>query len=267
MMVDDSTGIPRTAVVTGAASGVGNAVASALRQVGTLVIGVDVAEPPPSWPDDPESTWVQGDVSIGDTWDAATARASALDSLGADCFVSCAADVVVDAFLDTPIENWKRLLDINVLGAVRGMQAFIPPMLSQGRGSIAIVCSVNSLFAEDQLSAYSTSKAALLNAARSAALEYAAKGIRINAVCPGAVDTPLLRRHLDSLEDSASILSALERRIPTGQILQPEQVASVVRFLVTSDASGMSGAEVTVDGGLTTTFDFDSSATYEFTSV
>src|SRR6185437_5732327 len=132
--------------------------------------------------------------------------------------------------------------EINVLGVIRGLQTLLPAMLARGRGAVAVVCSVNSLYAEDQLSAYSTSKAALLHVVRSAALEYAHHGVRINAVCPGTVDTPLMRRHLESLSDPTRILEGVEKRTPTGKIIQPEEVAAMLRFAVSDEASGLSGA-------------------------
>jgi NAD(P)-dependent dehydrogenase (short-subunit alcohol dehydrogenase family) len=138
------------------------------------------------------------------------------------------------------------------------MQALLPRMLERRDGAIAVVCSVNSFVVEDELSAYSTSKAALLHAVRSAAVEYAARGVRINAVCPGIIDTPLLQRHFDSLEDPAAARRAAERRSPIGRILRPEEVADAICFLVGPTATAMSGAALTVDGGLTVTYDFDS---------
>ena len=172
---------------------------------------------------------------------------------GADCLIACAGDVIVAPFLETPLDEWRRLFEINVLGVVRALQTLLPAMITRGRGRVAVVCSINSLFAEDRLSAYSTSKAALLHIVRSAALEYARHGVRINAVCPGTVDTPLLRRHYPVEE-----IYAAAKRQPTGQILVPEEIASVLRFLVSDDARGLSGAAVVVDGGLTTTYDFNS---------
>jgi NAD(P)-dependent dehydrogenase (short-subunit alcohol dehydrogenase family) len=251
----DETSRP-VAVVTGAAAGVGLATTAGLIDDGFAVVGVDLAGPPPALDGGDGATWVRGDVSDAALWDQVVDAARGLDPLGATCFASCAADVVVKPFLETPIADWTRLLEINVLGVVRGMNALMPAMLARGHGAIAVVCSVNSLFAEDALSAYSTSKAALLQVVRSAALEYGQHGLRINAVCPGAVDTTLFSRALESLDDPAGAREAVLRRTPTGEILRPEQVASVLRFLVGEAASGMSGAAVTVDGGLTSTYDF-----------
>lgn len=161
-------------------------------------------------------------------------------------------------FLETPPEDWTRLFEINVVGVVRGMQALVPTMVERGNGAVAVVCSVNSFVTEDQLSAYSTSKAALLQAVRSAAVEHARHGVRINAVCPGVIDTPLLRGHMETLDDPAAAYAAITRRSPIGRLLRPDEIAQALCFLVDGAASAFAGAALTVDGGLIATYDFDS---------
>jgi NAD(P)-dependent dehydrogenase (short-subunit alcohol dehydrogenase family) len=253
-----STAAPRLAVVTGAASGIGRATAGALRQRGAEVIGVDLVDAPEELASDGGVDWVVGDVAAPETWDTVVAACGQRDAGSADCLVTSAATLVVAPFLDTSPDDWRRLYDVNVVGVILGMQALLPPMLERRDGAIAVVCSVNSFVVEDELSAYSTSKAALLHATRSAAVEYAAAGVRINAVCPGIIDTPLLRRHFDSLDDPAAARRAAERRSPIGRILAPGEVAEAICFLVGGGASAMAGAALTVDGGLTVTYDFDS---------
>jgi NAD(P)-dependent dehydrogenase (short-subunit alcohol dehydrogenase family) len=249
---------PRLAVVTGAASGIGLASAAALLARGAEVIGVDVHEAPGEL--SPRvASWITGDVSLPATWDAV--RAAADERGGADCLVACAGTIVVAPFLETRPDDWARLFEVNVLGVVRGMQALLPPMVERKNGAVAVVCSVNSLVAEDLMSAYSTSKAALLHAVRSAAIEHARDGVRINAVCPGIIDTPLLRRHLDSLDDPAGAIAAAERRSPIGRLLRPDEVAEALCFLVDGAASGLAGSALTVDGGLIATYDFDARRT------
>jgi len=249
---------PRLAVITGAASGIGRATARALRDRGSEVIGVDLVAAPEELASDDAVDWVSGDVASPETWERVKAAGAHRDPSGPDCLVTCAATLVVAPFLETSRDDWRRLFDINVVGVILGMQALLPPMLERRDGAIAVVCSVNSFVVEDELSAYSTSKAALLHATRSAAVEHAAAGVRINAVCPGIIDTPLLQRHFDSLEDPGAARRAAERRSPIGRILRPEEVAGAICFLVGGSASAMSGAAVTVDGGLTVTYDFDS---------
>lgn len=246
-----SAGSNRVAVVSGAASGVGRATVAALRADGYAVVGVDLAHG--------DGPWVAGDVTAPETWQRVLEAVNDHDPHGAAAFVSAAADIVVAPFMATTPEDFGRLFDVNVLGTLRGMQALMPAMIKRRRGAIAVVCSVDSLYTEDGMSAYSASKAALLQLVRSAALEHSAQGLRINAVCPGAIDTPLLHRSVAGSDDPEGILAAAVRRIPAGQMLQPEEVASVLRFLVSDAASGMSGAAVAVDGALTVTYDWGGS--------
>jgi NAD(P)-dependent dehydrogenase (short-subunit alcohol dehydrogenase family) len=251
----------RVAVVTGAASGIGLATVLELLEDGeNAVVGIDLADRPDELDGNERVDWVSGDVSSQDTWDAALAKSLERDPLGAEWLLPCAGIQVVRPFGDTTPADYERMFAVNVLGVVRGMQTLIPKMLERGHGAIAVVCSITSETVVEGLSAYATSKAAVLQTVRSAALEYAARGLQINAVCPGFIDTPLLNSHLSTLDDPAAARAGAERRTPLGRILAPEQVASALCFLVSDKASGMSGASVMVDGGLLTTFDFDSSA-------
>ena len=246
----------RTVAVSGAASGVGEASVRELIAAGYGVVGVDLAELPSSLAGLERLEWVRGDVTDPATWEQVERRCRERDPEGAWGLVACAADVTVSPFLETPAEEWRRLYEINVLGVVRGMQALIPAMVERGAGAIAVTCSVNSYFVEREISHYSASKAALLSATRTAALEFAPQGLRINAVCPGVVDTPLLRKHVESTPDPEAMDRGMRERIPTGAITTPEEVAHLLVFLVGDGAAGLSGAALTVDGGLTTTYEF-----------
>ncbi len=247
----------RLVVVSGAASGIGAASVAELARAGYAVLGLDLAGPPDSFADVAGLHWLRGDVTDPGTWDAVAARSRELDPLGAYGFVACAADVSVGPFLETPVAEWRRLYEINVIGVVQGMLALLPAMKERGDGAMAICCSVNSTFVEAEIGPYSASKAALLSAARTVAVEHAGDGVRINAVCPGVVDTPLLRKHVESMPDPAAADRAMRKHIPTGAVTRPEEVAKLLRFLVGEEASGLSGSALVVDGGLTTTYVFD----------
>lgn len=248
-------------VLTGAASGVGLATARALIKNGSYVVGVDRSPCPSELALGAELDWIQGDVAAEETWDEVRAACLRNAPLGADGLITCAGHIVSTSFLDTSIDDWRRILDINLFGVIHAMRLVMPWMMERGQGAIAVVCSVNSLFVERDMSAYSTAKAALLHAVRSAALEYAGNGIRINAVLPGYLDTPLLHRSIADADDPAAILEAVANRTPIGRLVQPEEVASVLCFLLSPAASAMSGAAVVVDGGVTTAYDFDLGST------
>ena len=245
--------MPLLAVVTGAASGIGRATTQLLLEGGTSVVGIDISDAPEPLREHEHLKWLTGDVSDLATWQELAPLAERPDAL-----VCCAGTIVVKSFLDTPINDFERLYAVNVLGVIRGMQSVLPSMIAAASGAIAVVCSVDSLFVETEMAAYAASKAALLQVVRTAALEYASKGVRINAVLPGIVDTPLLQRHFDSLgvQAAESARAQSVRRSPQGRLLQADEIAEVLCFLVSSRASGFSGAAVTVDGGLTTAYDF-----------
>lgn len=256
-MPTSRAGAARVAVVSGAAAGVGRATVEALIADGFVVVGVDLAEPADALNPLQRVEWVQGDIASQDTWDRVLAATRRHDPLGPECFAAAAADVVVAPFLETTPEDFARLFEVNVVGTLRGMQTLMPPMIARARGAIAVVCSVDSLFVEVGLSAYSASKAGLLQIVRSAAVEHAADGLRVNAVLPGAIESAFLRRALAAAEDPEAELRAATGRIPSGRILQPREVAEVLRFLLGDSASGLSGAAIAVDGALTATYQFE----------
>lgn len=247
----------RVAVVSGAASGIGAATVAELTAAGYTVLGLDLAPVPDALAELPRLQWLQGDVTDPGTWEAAETSARELDPEGAYAFVPCAADVSVAPFLQTPPEEWRRLYEINVIGVVHGMRALLPAMIARGDGAIAVCASVNSMFVEPEIAPYSASKSALLSATRTVAVEHAGDGIRINAVCPGVVDTPLLRKHVESMPDPAAAEAAMAKRLPTGAVTRPDEVAKLLRYLVSEEASGLSGSALVVDGGLTSTYSFD----------
>jgi len=246
----------RIVAVSGAASGIGEASVRELVAAGYAVVGVDLAELPSRLAGLDALAWVRGDVTEEETWEQVAQRCREHDPEGAWGFVACAADVSVKPFLETPLEEWRRLYEINVLAVIQGMRALIPAMVARGGGAVAVTCSVNSHFVEREIGHYSASKAALLSATRTAALEYAGDGLRINAVLPGIVDTPLLSKHVESTPDPEAMWAGMRKRLPTGAITTPAEVAKLLVFLVGDGAAGLSGAALTVDGGLTTTYEF-----------
>lgn len=243
------------AVVTGAASGVGKASVTRFLNREVAVLGLDRAD----CPDDLEHerlAWVQGDVALEETWAHVLDRSR--DQFGATpgILVANAARLIVGSVTTLTDDDWKSVFDVNVFGAVRGMRACIPGMLERGRGAIVTVASVDAFMAEQGLAAYCSSKGALLQLTRCVAVDYARDGIRANCVCPGVIDTPFFRRHLETASDPERFLRVREERNPLGRLLEADEIAAVVVFLASEDASSITGTFVTADAGLSASFDF-----------
>ncbi len=253
----DSPRSPAFGVVTGAASGIGRATAEMLLDRGYEVVAVDLTEAPIDLGASPAVTWVRGDVASAETWERVGTAVGERSPHGADAFIPCAGTLVTTPMLETDLEDWRRIFDVNVFGAVRGLRTLLPAMRERSSGAVAVVCSVNSFVVQDTLSAYCASKAALLQVVRSAALEYAGDGVRINAVLPGIVDTPLFRSFVDATDDPPAVVRALADRVPTGKLITSREIAEVLCFLVSDAASAFSGAAIVVDGGITTSYSFD----------
>lgn len=240
------------AVVTGAASGIGAASARILKERGCSVIGIDllVGDSADDLP------WIQADVADPALWPAVVTRA--LDQFGAppSVLVLNAARIAIGTVAEVSDDDWQRVLDVNLLAAVRALRACLPSMIQRRRGSIVAVASVNAFQAEQGLAAYNASKGALLQLIRTVAVDHARDGIRANVVCPGVTDTSLFRTHLATASDPVRFLSVREQRNPLGRLLQPDEVARAIAFLAGDESTGVTGTALVVDGGLTASFDF-----------
>lgn len=146
---------------------------------------------------------------------------------------------------DYPMEDYLRVIDINLNGVFRTAQAALKVMLPQGSGSIINCASILGVFGQTATAAYSAAKGGVLNLTRTLALEAAPKGVRVNAVSPGYVDTPLLK----DLPDEA--IQALVKLHPLGRLGRDEEIANAVLFLASDEASFITGANLLVDGGYT----------------
>jgi NAD(P)-dependent dehydrogenase (short-subunit alcohol dehydrogenase family) len=244
------------AIVAGAASGVGARIAERLAAGGSAVVGIDL-----DWDSEaaPAIARVAGDVCAVETWSAALAEADALGGPPSKLVFS-AARLAVGTVLDVPDIDFRRVFDVNVFAIALGLRECLPGMRAAGGGSIVAVASVAALVAEQGLAAYCASKGALLQLIRCVAVDHGREGIRANCVCPGAIDTPFFREHVDAAADPERFLAEKVDRHPAGRILDPDDVAQVIEFLLAPASIGINGAAVTVDGGLTATFDFQSSA-------
>lgn len=243
---------PQIAVVTGAASGVGAATAARLESRGWRVVGVDLQSAPKVGAN---SATVTGSVAAPATWDEV--RRIATEDLGGDpaVVVFNAAVLHTGSVLELTEAQWQEGFDVNVTGVFHGLRALLPGMIQAGGGSVVTVASVDAFMAEQGLAGYCSSKGALLQLTRCLAMDHARQGIRANCVAPGVIDTPFFRRHLDTASDPERFLRVREQRNPLGRLLDPDEVAATVEFAAL-DARGMTGSVLTVDAGLSASFDF-----------
>ena len=150
-------------------------------------------------------------------------------------------------------ENWDRIIATNLTGVWLCMKHEIPHMLNQGGGAIVNTASNFGLVGSNGMPAYSASKHGVLGLTKTAALEYAKSGIRVNAVCPGPVQTPLVDKVLAAQPELGDqIIKAIEAREPVGRMGQPEEIAEAVVWLCSDAASFVTGTAMSVDGGFVT---------------
>lgn len=244
--------VGKVAIVTGAASGMGAATARLLAAEGARVLIVDRdaesavricselgIEPP-----------VVGDVSDPGFCELAVATAIARHGR-LDVLVNCAGVIVRADALGTTDEAWERVISVNAGGVFFMSRAAVLRMKQQGSGSIINFGSIWGSVGGAGHVAYCASKGAVHQITRAMALDHARDGIRINAVCPGEVDTPMLRSERIVPVTDADLVAMADRVVPMGRLAQPEEVARVVLFLASDAASYMTGALVAVDGGYT----------------
>lgn len=243
-------------VVTGAASGIGRSTAILAHERGWRVTAVDRDADRLEELGLDGVEVIAGDVADPSTWERVVEVNETRHGRPARAFVSNAAIVEVGTVEELADETWTRVLEVNLMGAVRGTRALLPGMRSLGGGSVVTIASTDAFLAEQGLIAYCTSKGALLQFTRALAVDHAREGIRANCVCPGVTDTPLFRYHLSHADDPDAVLETRLARQPQGELLQPEQIAETVVFLLSDASAGMTGALVPVDGGLSTSFEF-----------
>ncbi|HYH29937.1 MAG TPA: glucose 1-dehydrogenase [Pseudonocardia sp.] len=249
----------RTAVVTGAAKGIGGAVAARLAEAGADVVACDVdadalAEHAARLRDGgARVAEVVGDVRSAATAEEAAQRAER-EFGGAHVLVNAAGIQRYGTVESTDEALWNEVLAVNVTSVFLFAKHLVPLMRAAGGGSIVNVSSVQAFVSQSDVVAYTASKGAINALTRAIAVDHAHEQIRCNAVCPGSVDTPMLRTSAARFagdRDAAELLAEWGRSHPLGRSARPEEVAEVCAFLAGPRSSFMTGSEVRVDGGLT----------------
>lgn len=240
------------AVVTGAASGIGAAIVGRFVSEGAVVLGFDL-----EGRESPEATceMVSCDVSEPDGVEqSVTAAAQRLG--GIDLLVNNAGIQIPGHLATLSVADWDTIHSVILKGAWLTMRSATPYLSASPAGAVVNVASVDGLIGEGGVAAYSAAKAGLVNLTRSASMDYAPQGVRVNVVCPGITDTPMFRRFLDVSPTSAADLAGRLRRTPLGRLVEPGEVAAAVAFLASPDSSGITGASLVVDNGLSAGWDY-----------
>ena len=243
-------------IVTGAGSGIGRATVLALAEVGRPVAAWDVHENAAvNVVDEARSRFGVAAVGVGiDVRDTAgfdhaiAASRSAMGSVGG---MVHAAGIVGGTPIEALDESaWDAVLAVNLRAAALLIRALVSDLVAEPASAVVLIASIEALISNERVPAYSAAKAGMLGLARSSAARLGPQGVRVNSVCPGFIDTPMLQ---PALEREPNARAIYERRVPLRRLGRPEDIARAVRFLLSEDAAYITAAELVVDGGVTRT--------------
>jgi NAD(P)-dependent dehydrogenase (short-subunit alcohol dehydrogenase family) len=241
-----------TAIVTGGGSGIGRAAAERFAEEGAAVVVGDVDEDggheTVSMIESAggEAQFVHADVT--EEADSATLVETALDSYGGLDFAFNNAGIEGESHpaSEQPTTNWEQVIDVNLRGVFFGMREQIPAMMEDGGGAIVNTASIAGILGFPNLAPYVASKHGVIGLTKTAALEFASDGVRLNAVCPGVIETPMVAR---SQEENPEEMEQAIAATPMGRLGQPEEIADAVVWLCSDRASFVTAESLVVDGG------------------
>lgn len=235
----------RTAIVTGAGSGIGREIAQRLADEGAWVLAAD--RDPANVPDGTLPHTV--DVSIESEVSAMVA--TALQQRGAlDIVCNNAGIESTTSVVECPVEEWDRVFAVNTRGVFLGCKHALPPMLERGAGVIVNTASVAGMIGLRDRAAYCASKGAVIALTKQIAVQYASRGVRCNCVCPGTVDSPWVGRLLSHADDRDAARADLVARQPLGRLAEPGEIAAAVCYLASDEGAFMTGTSLVIDGGI-----------------
>jgi glucose 1-dehydrogenase len=252
-MANKSSPSRRVVLVTGAAGGIGRATIAHFAEMGWSVIGVDRAEFGADFP--ATGTFIKSDISESRDLETIYARAQQYSPY-LTALVNNAAIQVAKPMLQTSVDEWDTVMASNLRSVFLGVKLAHPLFKAAGGGAVVNVSSVHAIATSANIAAYAASKGGLLALTRAMAIEFAPDNIRVNAILPGAVDTPMLRSglnrgHLDG-ENIQQRLDNLAFRTVNGRVGKPEEIARAIYFLADDNQSSfMTGQAMVVDGGAT----------------
>jgi NAD(P)-dependent dehydrogenase (short-subunit alcohol dehydrogenase family) len=236
----------KVALVTGAGGGIGLATAKRIAEEGGTVVAGLLNESQRSAIGGLDAVVL--DVRSEDAWDSAMDYASGKHG-GLDVLVNNAGISPQATAEETSWEMWDDVMAVNLKGTFIGCKKGIPLMRKRGGGAIVNLASINAIRGNNRLVAYAATKGAVLAMTMSLALDHVKENIRVNCVCPATIETDMVRQMLSEAPDLDAATRGITAKHPIGRMAQPEEVASTIAFLASSDASFMTGLAIPVDGG------------------
>ncbi len=245
----------KVALVTGAGSGLGLASARRFAAEGAAVVCADLGDAgrlaaEGIAADGGRALGVAADVTAGAELEAAVGAAREAYG-GIDVLYANAGIPAEGRTTDVDPPDWDRALAVNLTGVFLSARAALPAIVERGGGSVLIQASAAGLAALPALAPYSAAKAGAIGLTRQLALDYAPHGVRVNAICPGTVVTPLVEAAMERRGGVEQGLAHARERVPLGRLGRPEEVAALATFLASDDAAWITGAAIPIDGGLT----------------